>query len=1015
MQRNPIRLLLILILSLCLVVLFSYLPAAHNRAETSGFGASPAAHGSAATTLAYTGSSQQIPSQTIFMPMVKQPDTFHQTPAIWAHTSSPAGHEVALFRRTFTVSGPVERAELRIFADTRYEVWLDGQWLGLGPARFSQSLREYDVYSLGALDGGTHLVAVLVQWAPNLRRSDSTRPMLQVQIHARLDESAAFHMESGPQWKSMLSDAWQAGAAPVHAWDLIGPTELLDLSRLPPDWNQPGFDDSQWGSAVVLSSAAMSYSFAPPAYLFYNGTALDEMQAAPQTGSASLDDAAVTYQPRSIQPLVHVPVSFDVIDGGLLSSEAHMVELTPPLTGTLGLNFRTVSPTNLYVEMLLQPPMLESTYVLLNDSSLNWQAAGDLRPDVYRANRFISPGEHRLTFGSLPEQGSAITLSSNPLVSLHIEELPFGQGPHAGMRLLLAEPESNWNYVQVTHGASPGITFERLPAYAVLDLGKTVHGRLTVEASGPAGSIVDIGWDERLLPDTLRPLPYPGSLHPQWNQVDSWQLDGAPRTLTTIDNRAGRYVLLAAWGSGSLELHDIRVVEERYPLTQSGSFQSSDRLLEQVWQTGVESLYANMTDAYTDTPWRERGQWWGDAYVEEKINRVSFGDTDLLRRGILFMADAFRAGGVPGAAPNSNGTVMLDFGMLWAHSLDEYVRLSGDRALLRKLFPVLGVLMERLAGYENADTGLLELAELPWWQSAYIETYGYHSRYGQSTALNALYYETLRRAAGLAGQVGDERSAGDWQTKAARVRQSVNELLYMPDEHRYATHLSAEGYYPPTVQAQAWALAYGLVPTGEVQEVVASMLELLSPDPSTPNASIYGMYWVLEALGRSGYIAEALQIIENYYGYLLDQGAPTWWERFNAIDDYTASLSHGWGGSPTWFLSSYLLGMQRTGEDTWLFRPALRGTASASGVLPLENGSVRASWQVLAGGNALLEVDADPQAAGEIVLPLPDPGRRVLVDGTVVWQDGGSSEIVYLYENELHFKVSGGQHALVIE
>ena len=43
----------------------------------------------------------------------------------------------------------------------------------------------------------------------------------------------------------------------------------------------------------------------------------------------------------------------------------------------------------------------------------------------------------------------------------------------------------------------------------------------------------------------------------------------------------------------------------------------------------------NMVDGYTDTPWRERGQWWGDAYVQDYINRAAFGDMALKRCRLL--------------------------------------------------------------------------------------------------------------------------------------------------------------------------------------------------------------------------------------------------------------------------------------------------------------------------------------------------------------------------------------------
>ena len=69
---------------------------------------------------------------TVFLPLLVYQDNFHLAAPIWPHTHPPARHEVALFRHSFTLSQPLRDPELTIFADTRYEVWLDGAWLGRG-------------------------------------------------------------------------------------------------------------------------------------------------------------------------------------------------------------------------------------------------------------------------------------------------------------------------------------------------------------------------------------------------------------------------------------------------------------------------------------------------------------------------------------------------------------------------------------------------------------------------------------------------------------------------------------------------------------------------------------------------------------------------------------------------------------------------------------------------------------------------------------------------------------------
>jgi alpha-L-rhamnosidase len=568
-------------------------------------------------------------------------------------------------------------------------------------------------------------------------------------------------------------------------------------------------------------------------------------------------------------------------------------------------------------------------------------------------------------------------------------EIPFQQGRHAGKRMLLAEPLTAPGFVQSAETPNGWrLEFSTLPAYIVLDLGRTVHGRIVADVSGPAGSIVDIGWDERLRTEALRPLPYPGSMYPQWNQVDSWVLDGGTRRLTTLDTRAGRYIMIAVWGGGPVRLDNLRVYEERYPLVQVGQFHSSDPLLDQIWQVGVDTLRPNMTDALTDTPWRERGQWWGDAYVEDRVGRIAFGDTALLRRGLIYMADAMQHAPSPGKAPNNDGLHMLDYTMLWVHSLASEVTATHDQDLARRLYPLVKLFIDHLKSFADPQTGLLHLPQQHWSSTAYIDLFGFDSRYGQSAALNAMYADTLRQAAQIADLLGDIDQAADWREQALDVQAGLNALLYQPLDGRYLTSIYLGAPVPPTIHAQAWTLAYGLVPAGNETQVADTLLATVSPDPVQANVGIYGIFWVLQGLGEVGYIEQALQLIRLYYGYLLDAGATTWWEGFSASIAPSASYSHGWGGAPTWFLTTYVLGARRLGPNVWLVKSSFEGVDSASGVLPLADGTLSVAWERVSCGELKLRLIASGGSHGQVNLPLLHPDMLVTVNEEPVWDSG---------------------------
>ena len=174
-----------------------------------------------------------ITGSKVHLPLVLNAGDFYQDQPIWAPGGQAGTHQVVLFRLEFNASQALSDVELRLFADTRYQAWLDGVWVGRGPARFALTLRQYDVYPLESLAPGFHVLAVLAQWSPDDRRSESLVPLLQGDLQGRLPDGSTFTLRTGEHWKALLSPAWRSDAALIHQWDLIGYTELLDLGLLP--------------------------------------------------------------------------------------------------------------------------------------------------------------------------------------------------------------------------------------------------------------------------------------------------------------------------------------------------------------------------------------------------------------------------------------------------------------------------------------------------------------------------------------------------------------------------------------------------------------------------------------------------------------------------------------------------------------------------------------------------------------------------------------------------------------
>ncbi|MCL2665481.1 MAG: alpha-L-rhamnosidase N-terminal domain-containing protein, partial [Defluviitaleaceae bacterium] len=84
---------------------------------------------------------------------------------IWYEPDDTSRNPYAAFRRTFETDGRVKNAELNIFADTCYQLFVNGKFIGFGPVRFDPKFPQYDTYDIAKyLVPGKNVIAVTVNY-----------------------------------------------------------------------------------------------------------------------------------------------------------------------------------------------------------------------------------------------------------------------------------------------------------------------------------------------------------------------------------------------------------------------------------------------------------------------------------------------------------------------------------------------------------------------------------------------------------------------------------------------------------------------------------------------------------------------------------------------------------------------------------------------------------------------------------------------------------------------------------
>lgn len=177
--------------------------------------------------------------------------------AAWISAPSAPAHGpgVYYFRRSFDLASRPATFPVRVTADNRYRLFVNGVEVLHGPARGDQMHWNYETVDLAAyLRAGRNVVAAQV-WDMG-----ALRPAAQVSVHTGfliegLTEQASL-LDSGPGWKVLQDAAYTF--APVVGDDtggfyVAGPEERLDAEQYPWGWSEIGYDDTAWAAAEPVS------------------------------------------------------------------------------------------------------------------------------------------------------------------------------------------------------------------------------------------------------------------------------------------------------------------------------------------------------------------------------------------------------------------------------------------------------------------------------------------------------------------------------------------------------------------------------------------------------------------------------------------------------------------------------------------------------------------------------------------------------------------------------------------
>ena len=511
-------------------------------------------------------------------------------------------------------------------------------------------------------------------------------------------------------------------------------------------------------------------------------------------------------------------------------------------------------------------------------------------------------------------------------------------------------------------GTQPGarvLTPSEAPSVQ-LDFGRELTGRVELisDSDLPATVTIQMGESE---PEAMR-APFLG--------VN--QLIIPPHGTGYGPKTAFRYARIAFVGGGpSVRFKSIAVDHIYYPVDYQGSFESSDAVLNRIWEVGAYTAHLCMQDGVWDASKRDRGRWMGDTDVSGRVIEEVFGERPLMEDTLDRLMGPTPAPGLALGPIDQHVNGIPGYSSFWFTGVADFYRHTGDKAFLEREHQRMVELLN-FADKEFDERSLYANKTNVW---VYVdwspELNGDTPETRRATTLE--FYRAYREGSWMLRELGDTINATKYEKRAAEIKAGAEKYLLDP----------ATGTFGPRWQTNAAAVMGGAASPERYGAIWDHVLSHVGKGPTAALIiSPYYNFYVIKAMAQTGHRPEALSWIRQYWGGMLREGATSFWEAYDPDwykgdfhaslqsdngSGYFVSLAHGWSAGPTAWLMEEVLGIQPTGAgfSKVNIRPDLVDLEWARGAEPTPHGLLKVEAHKGAG----ITVDVPEGVEANVSLP----------------------------------------------
>lgn len=537
-----------------------------------------------------------------------------------------------------------------------------------------------------------------------------------------------------------------------------------------------------------------------------------------------------------------------------------------------------------------------------------------------------------------------------------------------------------------------------------IDLGQEIVGGLRLTFRSPSAQTVHLFYGEELNEDgSVRYRMRTGNEY-----KENWTLREGEQTIESFGMKTFRYVDICGY-TGEIAEEDVCAVAVRREFdAQASYFTCPNDTLCYLYDTFKYAICTTNQDLYVDSQSRERVPYEGDTFIEMLSSYTYENDSALARFSVDYLC--------------RHRTWPAEYALLTVHLIWTDYMYTGNYALLSRAYGALRSLVT--SRQPDGATGLYHIpnesgtgwdAVLVDWPAGARDGYYVREAY-YNTVYNAFCYLALCDMAAMAEFLGKSAEAIAFRGESENLGRAMIDKLYDANKGAFRDGLTREGEPIDHFAQHATALA---IWTGVCRD--PAMLDAAGRwfvGQEKIQTSIYGAYFLIEALYRAGFGAYATALLadsdvtpgaHNWLAALRGSGATIAPEAWCAAEKPNMSLSHPWGTAPAALMVRGMFGILPTspGFRKFSIHPQIGDLPYASIRVPTARGSISVT---LAQNSEAYEAEITVPAntTAEVFLPAVPGGTDTLFIN--------SQKSICPIENKgFHIRLGSGTHRLLAQ